>query len=328
MVWIELIVCVAIIFFMGRRVAEYGDIIAVKTKLGGVWIGLVLISVTTSLPELFTGVSAITIVNAPDLTVGNLLGANTFNLLNLALLDMYCRNSSILSTAGPGQRLSAWFSIILVLTVALSIFLQPLWPVQIGWLGWGTLIIIILYLLFVRKIFIFEKHHPPKEISETKYETKSLKRTYLYFAISAVFIIGAGVWLATIGERIAEITGLGQSFIGSLLIGFATTLPEVTVSFSALRLGAVDMAISNMLGSNMFNMFLICVDDMIFIRGPILGAISPNNLLTAAIVIVMGVIVLSGLYFKPKRYFRWSWYNILTIAVFIIGAYINFVINT
>ena len=89
MVWLQLLACVVIIFFLGRRVAQYGDIIAVKTKLGGLWIGLVLISITTSLPELFTGVSAIFIVNAPDITVGNLLGANTFNLLNLAFLAIH-----------------------------------------------------------------------------------------------------------------------------------------------------------------------------------------------------------------------------------------------
>ena len=327
MVWLQLLVCVIIIFFLGRRVAQYGDIIAIKTKLGGLWIGLVLISVTTSLPELFTGVSAIIIVDAPDITVGNLLGANTFNLLNLALLDLYYRDRHILSLVSRGQRLTGWFSLILVSMVALGVFLQPLGNVTLGWLGWTTPIIIILYLVFVRQIFLFEKRNPPPAITQEKYEDVSLKRTFVYFAISAAFIIGAGIWLAMIGDQIAETTGLGQNFVGSLFLGLTTTLPEITVSFSALRLGATDLAVSNMIGSNMFNMFLICIDDLIYTRGPILGAVSPNNLVTAVTVIFLTLVTIAALDLKPRKRFRLSWFNILIILLFITGAFINYTVS-
>ncbi len=80
MVWVKFIFCILAIFFSGRKIARYGDVIAEKTGLGGVWIGLILLALITSLPELFNGVSAVIIVDAPDLTVGNLLGANAFNL--------------------------------------------------------------------------------------------------------------------------------------------------------------------------------------------------------------------------------------------------------
>ena len=91
MVWLKFIICVVVIFISGRKVARYGDVIAEKTGLGGVWIGLILIAALTSLPELFNGVSAITLVDAPGLTIGNILGANMFNLFNLALLDLFHR---------------------------------------------------------------------------------------------------------------------------------------------------------------------------------------------------------------------------------------------
>ena len=87
MVWLKLVICILIIFFAGQRVAKYGDIIAERTGLGRVWIGLIAVALITSLPELFTGISAVIIVDAPDLTVGDLIGANAFNMLNLALLD-------------------------------------------------------------------------------------------------------------------------------------------------------------------------------------------------------------------------------------------------
>jgi len=327
LVWLELAICILIIFFFGHRVAIYGDIIAEKTRLGGLWIGLVLISITTSLPELFNGVSSIFIVNAPDLTVGNLLGANTFNLFNLALLDMASRSGSIMLAVGKGQKLAGWYGIILVALIAIPLLFQSLADIRLGWLGLTTPIIMIIYLFSIRQIFLSDKKNPAVTNEQSKYETHSLKRTFILFTISALFIIGAGIWLATIGEDISRITGLGESFIGSILISFTTTLPEITVSFSALRLGAVDMAMSNMLGSNMFNMFLICFDDIIYTKGPILSAVSSNNLITAVTIIVLTLITLAGLYFKPRRLFRLSWYNILIFGIFITGAYLNFAAN-
>jgi len=97
LVWIKFIVCVVVIFISGRKVARYGDIIAEKTGLGGVWVGLVLIAMLTSLPELFNGVSAVTLVDAPGLTIGNLLGANMFNLFNLTIISI----DDLLYTKGP-----------------------------------------------------------------------------------------------------------------------------------------------------------------------------------------------------------------------------------
>ena len=84
MLWLQFIACVLIILVAGSRVAKYGDILAEKTKLGGLWFGVIVIALVTSLPELITGISAVTFVGQPDLTVGNLLGANGFNMLNLA----------------------------------------------------------------------------------------------------------------------------------------------------------------------------------------------------------------------------------------------------
>jgi cation:H+ antiporter len=328
LIWLQLIACILIILFFGRRVAQYGDVIAVKTGLGGLWIGLVLISITTSLPELFTGVSAIFIVDFPDLTIGNLLGANTFNLLNLALLDMAYRNQSILNLVGRGQRLSAWFSLILAGAVMLSIVLQSNWDLSLGGSGWSTPVIIVLYLFFIRQIFLFEKRNPRTEAPQEIYPHISLKRTFLNFAVSALFIIGAGIWLALIGDQISEATGLGGSFVGSLVIGLTTTLPEITVSYSALRIGAADLAVSNMIGSNMFNIFLICLDDLMYTKGPILGVISPVNMVTAATIIVMTVITIAALYFRPKRFARLSWFNVLIVVIFLIGAFFNFILNS
>ena len=325
MVWVKFVFCILIIFFSGRKVARYGDIIAEKTGLGGVWIGLILLALITSLPELFNGVSAVIIVDAPDLTVGNLLGANAFNLLNLAILDIACRNSSLLAAASRTHQLTAWLSLLMVLLVAVSVFISSRFhALGIGWIGWYTPTIIIFYLVFMRVIYFFEQRQPFPQETGLKYEEKNTGRTYLHFAIWGAIIIGAGIWLAVIGDEIDFIYGWGESFVGSLLLAFTTTLPEMTVSFTAMRMGARDMAIANMLGSNLFNMAIIPVDDLLYLKSPILAAVSESHLITAFAVMVMTLLFIAGLRFKPGRLFRLSWCSLALIGLFLLTAYFSF----
>jgi len=325
LVWIKFVFCILIIFFSGKRVAKYGDIIAEKTGLGGIWIGFVLISVITSLPELFTGISAITLVKSPDLTVGNLLGANAFNLLNLALLDIICRNGSLIAHAHRTHQLTGWSSLILVLVVALSLFISNQFhPLNVGWIGWYTPLILFLYVIFIRLIFLFERRQSSRQEIELIYQEEPVSKVYLCFAISAAFIIGAGIWLAIIGDEIAAVTGLEQSFVGSLFLAFTTTLPEFTVSLTAMLMGAKDLAIANLIGSNLFNMTIISIDDLIYLKSPVLAAASGNQITTALAVIVMTLIFITGLHFKPRRYFRLNWWNSVVIVLFLISAYFSF----
>ena len=325
MVWIKFIVCVLVIFIAGRKVARYGDIIAEKTGLGGVWIGLVLIAMLTSLPELFNGISAVTLVGAPGLTIGNLLGANMFNLFNLALLDLAHRDGSILSIVGRTHRLTGIFSLIVVLFVAGFILISNrLHIMDIGWVGWYTPFILLLYLFFARIIYRYEQRHPSLKETKFEYADRSLKPVLLFFSISAVFIIGAGIWLPFIGDEIAGVYGWGQSFVGSLFLAFTTTLPEITVSFAAMRIGATDLAVANLIGSNLFNLTVISVDDLLYVRGPVLAAVSEAYLITAFTVVLMTIVFIIGLSHRHQRFFRLSWWNITLILLFLLGAYYSF----
>jgi len=325
LIWLKFVLCVLIIFFSGRAVARYGDVIANKTGIGGMWVGVVLLAVVTSLPELFTGISAITIVGEPDLTIGDLLGANSFNLLNLALLDMAFRNGVMPKVTSLGHRVTGWFSLCLVLVVAVSIFVSSRFSTMgIGWIGWYTPLLIILYAVFMRVLFRFERSHPSPQVPEPAYGEVSLKKVYIYFGIAAAFVIGAGIWLAMIGAEIAEVTNLGKSFVGSIFLAFTTSLPEITVSFTAARIGAMDMAVANMIGSNLFNMTIISVDDLFYTKGPVLAHVSESHLITALVVILMTGLFIVGLHFKPRRFFRLSWWNCALIVLFFLGAYFSY----
>src|SRR3990172_9358197 len=330
LVWLKFAICVAVILLAGRQVARYGDVIAEKTGLGGAWVGVVLVAVTTSLPELFTGISSVTLAAAPALTVGNLLGANTFNLFNLALLDIAYRRGPLLTAVGSRHLLSAGLGLVLVAFVADSLLISKLVSLPaIGWVGVYTPVIFLLYLHAVRVIFNHERAQSSAIEAPIKYGGVSLKQAYQRFAVAALFISGAGVWLALVGKEMAEVTGLTQGFVGTMFLGFSTSLPEITVSFAALRLGACDLCVGNMMGSNLFNMAIIGIDDLFYTEGPILDAVSQNHILTALVVILMTSVVIVGLIRRPQRKtpLGASSYSLALIALFLLGVYARFAIS-
>ena len=94
--WIQLIGAALVIVVASNFLAKSADVISVKTGLGRAFVGVVLLATATSLPELATGISAITVVGEPDLALGDAFGSNLFNLLIIGLLDIYWREGPIL----------------------------------------------------------------------------------------------------------------------------------------------------------------------------------------------------------------------------------------
>jgi cation:H+ antiporter len=101
--WLQFLVCAALIGIAGYWLARYGDVIAEKTGLGGTWIGVILVASVTSLPELATGVSSVTVVEAPDIAVGDVLGSCVFNLMLVAVLDFLYREKPLYRKASQGH---------------------------------------------------------------------------------------------------------------------------------------------------------------------------------------------------------------------------------
>jgi cation:H+ antiporter len=202
------------------------------------------------------------------------------------------------------------------------------WDGALGWLGIYGLALVVLYLLGSRGIFQLEgRKQGYQDTRAFRYQKISSRRAYIGFAIAAVAIVGSAIWLAIIGDELAEVTGWDATFIGSLFLAATTSLPELVVAVSALRLGAIDMAIADMLGSNMFNMGIgIAGIDLFYHHGSIFSASSDSHVFTASVAVLMTLIVIAGLAFPTRRktFKVMSWYSIALIGVYIIGAYILF----
>ena len=329
MVWLKFLLCLVIIFFAGTKAARYADVIAEKTGLGRVWIGLVLLAIMTSMPELITGVSSIALVKLPDLGLGTLLGSCIFNITVLAIIDILHRDGPVLNKASLRHIASAGAGILLIGIAAGSILAKGSFSgLVLGWVGIPSIIIFLLYLLVAWGLSRFERKHrlSSSTASPPQYDQDLTGRVWLKFALAATAVIATGVWLSYIGDEIAVATGWGISFVGSLLLAVITSVPELAVAIAALRLGAIDLAVADILGANMLDITYIFILDLIYTKGPLLSAVSSAHLITASVLGAMNLAIILALRFRQRRktFVVISWYALLFIGLYIFGAYALF----
>jgi cation:H+ antiporter len=299
--------CALLIIYSGSKLSFYGDKIADLTGIGKAWIGLILMASVTSLPELITGISSVAIVNEPDLAAGDIFGSCVFNLMILSLLDARIKQP-LFSNVKSSHIVAAIFGIILLMVAGIAIYLSNEIP-SLLWFSGSTVILIGIYLVAVWGIFHYEQMSitasPSSKITQTVTRVAELKKVIGGYALHALIVIGTAIFLPWFGKHISSQTGLGNSFFATLFIAAATSLPELVVSFAAVRMGALDMAVGNLLGSNVFNMFILAIDDVFYRPGSLFQAISRSHLLSVFVTIVMTAVVGLGLLFKPKKKQLW-----------------------
>jgi cation:H+ antiporter len=328
--WALFAVCLLAILFTGARLSRYGNLIGARTGLGGVWIGLILLASVSSAPELVTGLSAILVVGEPDLAVGAALGSCVYNLLIIAVLDFIYRPGTIYSGMRHGHSLSAGFGVILLGTVASAIFIQNHFTtVSLGPIGPYTIAAPVIYLIAMRSVFFFERRENQAAVSaklaedahaRTGSASLTLQRIWVLFAINAAVLVAAATALPVIGEALAVTMGWDETFVGTIFLAFVTSVPEVVISIEAVRIGAVDLAIGGILGSNLFDLLIIAIEDVVYIDGPLLDAAGADHMLTAIAALTMTGIAIVGLCSRPKggafRAVGWASLGLLAVGVF------------
>ncbi len=329
MIWLQFIISAAVIVFSGIRLTTYADILGDRLQIGKVWIGIILLGFVTSLPEAVASLTAIVSLGSPDLAVGNMVGSNNFNPVLIVVMDMAYRRGSVTNKISfkRSHGVSALFAILLTCIVAGEIIAGARTAsFMIGPVSLGSFCILVVYFLGVRVLAGMGKGGrdvPPRAgqcVSTTS--PKNRECTYLYarLFLSALLVVVAAVWLASTADTIAKMTGLGQTFVGTFFLAMVTSLPEMVVTISALKLGVLDLAIGNIFGSNMINMFLVFVCDAFYVKGPLLAAVSKTHALTAVLSIVLTGIVLVGIRGKHKKtIWGLGWDSVLLISFFAAG---------
>jgi cation:H+ antiporter len=318
------------IIISGSYLSSFGDVIADKSGLGQAFIGGILIAIATSLPELVTSISS-ALVGAPDIAVGNAFGSNTFNLVILAFADLIQGKGPLLLQVNYSHILSGLVGILLSALVVFSLVLSHFMDFNLSVFGIGidSIILLLTYLISVRMIYRYDKNNPLDAEDPVKEEgSKSaytLNKALLGFAACALVIVFSGYRLTLTADQISVVTGIDQSFIGSVLVAAATSLPELVATISAIRIGAYNMAVGNVFGSNIFNMTVIFFADVFYRQGVLLQDAKIVHILTATVGIVMATIILIGLFYRSRRSFMlMGWDAIAAAVVYFVGIYLLF----
>ncbi len=334
MIWVVFFCSAAVIIFAGTKLSHYGDRIAELTGLGRLWIGVVLMAAATSLPEVFTTISA-GWIDAPDLAAGDLFGACMSNMLTLGLIDLLHRQKQVWQQAALEHTLTAALAMVLTGLAAFFVLAQ-LNVTHLG-VGLGSLALLLLYILGMRLVFRQEdmkrRQREQEEVVEAivdkreRNETKQdeLRRAAVGFSIGALVLLVAAPFLAWSAQRIAETTGTSATFIGTSLVAITTSMPELVVSIAAVRLGAFDLAVGNLFGSNAFNMAAFFFADLAYRGGGLLDHVSAAHVQTALWSILMMNIGLMGIIYRAeKRFMLIEPDSLLMIMAYVLGLWLLF----
>jgi cation:H+ antiporter len=123
---------------------------------------------------------------------------------------------------------------------------------------------------------------------------------------------------------VAELMGWGQSFVGTLLVAAATSAPEMAVTISAFRIGAINMAIAGLLGSNLFDVLILAVDDLFYRPGPLLASVSRAHVLSAFTAIMMSGVAVIGLFLRARArpFLTVGWTSLALFTLYLLNSYV------
>ena len=331
-VWCEAGLCAVLILYAGSQLSVYGDAIADRTGLSRGWIGLVLLATITSLPELVTGISSVTLHELPDMAVSGTIGSCMFNMMIIGLLDLLSRKRPVSLMIQQGHMLSAGFGIVMMGFVAVDILFGKYLPIltSLNCMDPLSFTFVIVYLIAMKLIFSYEraklKDYVHEMATPPKGEAPPLAKAVVLFALNALIVVGAAIFLPELGEEIGKMTGWGQSFIGSSFIAITTSLPELVVSITAARRGSFDMAVANLLGSNLFNVVILAITDFCYVKAPLLRVVSQSNTLIALTAMIsMGIVVIGLTYRAEKKLLLLSGDALALLLVYLLANILLFV---
>jgi len=264
-----------VIVFTAIKLAKYTGLLEKKTKVSGALLGGVLLASVTSLPELFASLSAVVLFNDPLLSMGNILGSNIFNLGFMALFLVFALGAFSKSKMSKANIAYFLFVLGIYLVLFLGVFVDI--NIQIPFISISiiTIAILIIYSSGVYKI----SKMPIEEnlLSEPDTSPLSAKQVVVRFIIACVVLVAASVGLTFASTEIEKILNLGAGLAGAVLIGCTTSIPEITATLALIKKRNFNMAVSNIIGSNLFNLIIICVCDIFYFKGTVYSGLQNDS---------------------------------------------------
>ena len=285
-----LVSAVSVIFF-GIRLAVYGDALASLTGWGRLFVGSVLVALATSLPELSTNISAVRLDPPnPSLAVGNVMGANMLNMFNMSLVALIFGGKRFLQQIAPQQ---GYLVALAVLLTGLAVLFGAIkLDISLWQIGLSSLILIVVFVVGMRVVYV-TKPSEQESNGQADTGTMTLKRAWVLFLFVCVGVVIAGFFLAWSADQIAEISGWASSTLGILAVSFVTTMPEMSSAIAAARIGAADLGVAGLFGSNAFNVTILFFADPFYRDGVLSSQTEPAHFIAGGMAVGLMLVALA-----------------------------------
>lgn len=263
MIYLLYVTVAAAIVFLSNKASEYVDLLDKTTSLSGAFIGGILLSAVTSLPELFTSLSSTLILDKPGLCIGNILGSNLFNLavISVCIIAAFRHfDNSRISSAHNSSTLT-----LCLMYGALLLNKFNILNINILSINITSIIIILLYIYTVKKMSSENGSSESNSDNDAVVTTLTLKQIIIRFIFVSIGIIVLSIAITYITDIIAGKLNLGSGVAGALFLGIATSLPEVSSTIALFKIKNYDIAVGNIIGSNVFNFLIFAIVDILYI---------------------------------------------------------------
>ncbi|WP_455965819.1 sodium:calcium antiporter [Cloacibacillus porcorum] len=314
MIYAVYLIIAASVVWCSIRASEYVDIMEKHTTLSGAFIGGVVLSAVTSLPELFTSLTSTMLLDKPGLAIGNILGSNIFNCAMLAVfIIIYYRSFSSFKISKSHITVT-----ITVAAVYAVLFLNMAGILNIEYfsINIASVVIVALYIYGVFHMSGENGAEPEPSASLGKLSLKEVKRR---FALAAVGLVLLSIILTYLTDGIATRHHLGEGLAGALFLGVATSLPEAASTMMLFRLGSYNIAVGNIVGSNLFNFVILGFADITYIGKGVYDYSDPKTL-NLLIFGALANLIFLRLIWNRKVRLRWL------CPILIIACYLAFLL--
>lgn len=267
MIYLEYLLAASIVVILSIKASKYVDLLDKNTMLSGAFLGGILLSAVTSLPEFFTSISATVMLNRPGMCMGNILGSNLFNLAELAFFSLVFFKIFSKGRVSKSYRHVAVMVLLIYGLIALNF--TGILHFNILHLSVTSILIVLIYAVGAKYLAVAEDYETDEDLldyhaaSATKL---SVQQICFRLFLSAIGIIFSSIILAYLTEELSVELNLGQGFAGAIFLGIATSLPELSSTVALLRMKNCNIAVGNIVGSNMFNFIILSAADMISIE--------------------------------------------------------------
>lgn len=237
--------------FLSFRLSYYADLLNKTTNISGVFIGGILLAGITSLPELVTCLSSI-FLNNPYLAIGDILGSNFFNIAMMCFFDILFIKTMFYNYTK--NRYYLIYVLLILNYLIMYLFMGGTFNLEIFNIGLPSFIIIITYIFYLKNA---KEEETKKEVITTK------EHVLLKFFLVGLFMVIVSILLTLVVNLIADKNpNVASSFIGAILLGITTSMPEVITFIALIKMKSFDLALSDIIGSNLFNLLILAVGDI------------------------------------------------------------------